>query len=158
MKNWFWIPLAAIAGVIAGSWGPREDLEKFKEGVREERTQKKVSGTAGFDAFARLANIPDVARRRPKARTNELARSVGYLAPVGGTTNAAVVTEAEDKKSVSEEPKRDRRISREDLKAALRRRRSSGTRVSSLRRRSGRTGWGSRTRNRPRRSIRRSRR
>ena len=119
MKNWFWIPLAAIAGVIAGSWGPREDLEKFKEGVREERTQKKVSGTAGFDAFARLANIPDVARRRPKARTNELARSVGYLAPVGGTTNAAVVTEAEDKKSVSEEPKRDRRISREDLAARI---------------------------------------
>ena len=119
MKNWFWIPLAAIAGVIAGSWGPREDLEKFKEGVREERTQKKVSGTAGFDAFARLANIPDVAKRRPKAGTNELARSVRHSVPVGGATNAAVVTEAEDKKSVSEEPKRDRRISREDLSARI---------------------------------------
>ena len=74
MKNWFWIPVAAIVGVIAGSWGPREDLAKFKESVREERTQKKVSGTAGFDAFARLANIPDVARRRPKARTNGVGR------------------------------------------------------------------------------------
>lgn len=74
MKNWYLIPLAAVAGVIAGSWGPREDLEKFKENVREERTQKKVSGTAGFDAFARLANIPDVAKRRPKARTNAVER------------------------------------------------------------------------------------
>ena len=39
MKNWFWIPLAAIAGVIAGSWGPREDLESYKESVQAERTQ-----------------------------------------------------------------------------------------------------------------------
>ena len=74
MKNWFWIPLAAIAGVIAGSWGPREDLESYKESVQAERTQKKVSGTAGFDAFAKLANIPDVAKRRPKARTNGVER------------------------------------------------------------------------------------
>ena len=28
MKNWFWIPLAAIVGGIAGSWGPREDLAR----------------------------------------------------------------------------------------------------------------------------------
>ena len=74
MKNWFWIPLAAITGVIAGSWGPREDLESYKESVQAERTQRKVSGTAGFDAFARLANIPDVAKRRPKAGTNGVER------------------------------------------------------------------------------------
>ena len=117
MKNWFWIPLAAIAGVVAGSWGSREDLEKFKEGVREERMQEKVSGTAGFDAFARLANIPDVAKRRPKARTNELARSVGHLAPVEGTTNAAAV--AEGQKAISEETKSKHRLSREDLAARI---------------------------------------
>ena len=74
MKNWFWIPMAAIVGVIVGSWGPREDLESYRESVQAERTQKKVSGTAGFDAFAKLANIPDVAKRRPKARTNEVER------------------------------------------------------------------------------------
>ena len=93
MKNWFLIPLAAIAGIIAGSWGPREDLAKFKENVREAETQKKVAGTAGFDAFAKLANIPDVAKRRPKARTNELARSVGHSVPVESTTNEDVVAE-----------------------------------------------------------------
>ena len=94
MKNWFWIPLAAIAGGIAGSWGPREDLALYKEKVREERTEKKVSGTTGFDAFARLANIPDVARRRPKTRTNELARNAGHPAPVkAAETNEEVVAE-----------------------------------------------------------------
>ena len=118
MKNWFWIPLAAIAGVIAGSWGPREDLESYKESVQVERTQKKVSGTAGFDAFARLANIPDVAKRRPKARTNELARSVRHLAPVESSmTNATAV--AESPKAFPEEPKNGYRLSREDLAARI---------------------------------------
>ena len=117
MKNWFWIPLAAILGVIAGSWGPREDLESYKESVQAERTQKKVSGTAGFDAFARLANIPDVAKRRPKSRTNELARSVGHLAPIRGTTNAAAV--AEEQKTIPEEAKSRHRLSREDLAARI---------------------------------------
>ena len=117
MKNWFWIPVAAIVGVIAGSWGPREDLESYKETVRAERSRKKVSGTAGFDAFARLANIPDVAKRRPKARTNDLARCVGHAVPVEGTTNVAAV--AEGQKTISEETKRDRRMSREDLAARI---------------------------------------
>ena len=93
MKNWFWIPLAAIAGVIAGSWGPREDLESYKESVQAERTQKKVSGTAGFDAFARLANIPDVAKRRPKARTNAVARTIKSV-----ETNDEVVVVIPDSK------------------------------------------------------------
>ena len=119
MKNWFWIPLAAIVGGIAGSWGPREDLARFKETVREERTQKKASGATGFDAFARLANIPDVAKRQPKARTNELARSVRHLAPVSGgnrQTNVAAVAEA---KAGEVEPKTDRRLFREDLRARI---------------------------------------
>ena len=121
MKNWFWIPLAAVVGVIAGSWGPREDLAKFKESVRESETRKKVSGTAGFDAFARLANIPDVAKRRPKARTTELARSVRHLAPVGGTTNAAVVAEIPDPKDPDAPNSLIMRsnFSREDLKARI---------------------------------------
>ena len=113
MKNWFWIPLAAVAGVIAGSWGPREDLESYKDSVQAERAQKKVSGTAGFDAFARLANIPDVAKRRPKARTNELARSVRHSVPVGGVTNAAAV--AVEQKAIPEETKSKYHVSREDL-------------------------------------------
>ena len=120
MKNWIWIPLAAIAGVIAGSWGPREDLEKFKENVRDERTQRKVSGTTGFDAFAKLANIPDVARRRPKARTNELARSVGHAAPTQ-VTNEEVVAEIPDPKDPDAPKSRIMRsnFSREDLEVRI---------------------------------------
>ena len=122
MKNWFWIPLAAIVGGIVGSWGPREDLELYKANVQEERTQKKVSGTTGFDAFAKLANIPDVAKRRPKARTNELARSVGHSVPVGNSaTNADVVAEIPDPKDPDAPNSRIMRsnFSREDLQSRI---------------------------------------
>ena len=122
MKNWFWIPLAAIAGGIVGSWGPREDLELYKANVQEERTQKKVSGTTGFDAFAKLANIPDVARHRPKARTNELARSFGHSVPVGNSaTNADVVAEIPDPKDPDAPKSRIMRsnFSREDLQSRI---------------------------------------
>ena len=130
MKNWFLIPLAAIVGVIAGSWGPREDLELYKEKVREERTEKKVSGATGFGAFARLANIPDVARRRPKARTNELARSVGHSVPIQetGTNEVALAQDGEADGEVIPELNDDELAtdvggssqgSREDLEARL---------------------------------------
>ena len=120
MKNWFWVPLAAIVGGIAGSWGPREDLAKFKEGVREERTQKKASGAAGFDAFARLANIPDVATKRvnpksgkvlAKSATNRVA-AVAKAAPPAPATNAA---------AYAAQPKAGplARLSREDLRARI---------------------------------------
>ena len=108
MKNWFWIPLAAIVGVIAGSWGPREDLESYKESVQAERTQKKVSGAAGFDAFAKLANIPDVAKRRPKARTNGVERVENVEKVEKVETNDVEVAE-----------QRRPQLSREDLEARI---------------------------------------
>ena len=108
MKNWFWIPLAGIVGVVAGSWGPREDLARFKETVREEQTQKKASGAAGFDAFARLANIPDVAKRQPKARTNGVERVEKVEGEEKVETNA--VKAAAQRRS---------KWSREDLRARI---------------------------------------
>ena len=111
MKNWYLIPLAALVGIVAGSWGPREDLEKFKENVREERTQKKVSGTAGFDAFAKLANIPDVAKRRPKSRTNGVER----------VENVEKVEKGEkvETNGVEVAVQRHPQLSREDLEARI---------------------------------------
>ena len=114
MKNWFWIPLAAIAGVIAGSWGPREDLESYKESVQAERTQKKVSGTAGFDAFAKLANIPDVAKRRPKARTNGVERVERVESVEGDEKGEGIETNGVE---VAEQ--RRPQLSREDLEARI---------------------------------------
>ena len=108
MKHWYLIPLGAVVGVIAGSWGPREDLEKLKASVHEERTRKKVSGTAGFDAFAKLASIPDVAKRRPKARTNAVEKvEKAERGEHVGTNGAEVVERSRP------------RLSREDLEARI---------------------------------------
>ena len=65
MRNWIWVSLAAIVGLVAGSWGPREDLEVLKSQMREVKT-KRTATEAGFGAFARLANIPDVASGKRK--------------------------------------------------------------------------------------------
>ena len=119
MKNWFWIPLAAIVGGIAGSWGPREDLARFKETVREERMEKKTSQAAGFDAFARLANIPDVAKRQvPKSGKdlNAAAKTNRTENVRGEETNAAPVVSAETSKKPSWHPPTG---SRQDLRARI---------------------------------------
>ena len=109
MKNWFWIPLAAIAGLIAGSWGPREDLAAYKESVRAERTQKKASVSAGFDAFAKLANIPDVAKRVSQPRTNAAEKILRNVPSKGAVTNGV----ARIRRPA------DSRLSREDLRARI---------------------------------------
>ena len=67
MKNWIWVPLAALVGLLVGSWGPREDIRLMRERAQDARNDRKVANAAGFNAFAHLANIPDVAKRPQRA-------------------------------------------------------------------------------------------
>ena len=101
MRNWYLIPLAALVGLVAGSWGPREDLKRFREQVRTSQTAKKAS--SGLDAFARLANIPDIASKakRPTAK------------PPQAVTNAPAPATAAAKDRPK--PPAMQRLSREDL-------------------------------------------
>ena len=72
MKNWMAIPLAALLGLVVGSWGAREDLRLYKAQSQEAKASKKASDAAGFNAFAKMVNIPDVAAKRsnrPKTPT-----------------------------------------------------------------------------------------
>jgi len=92
MKNWFWIPLAAIVGGIAGSWGPREDLKLYKETVRAEQSNRKAAKTAGFDAFARLANIPDVAKTVRRPPTNAVTNAASKASSAETPTNQVAQT------------------------------------------------------------------
>ena len=73
MKAVYWIPAAALAGAVVGSWGAREELRAYKGlGVKPEARASAQAGRKkvdGFDAFARMVQIPDAAsRRRPPAR------------------------------------------------------------------------------------------
>ena len=92
MKNWLWIPLAAIVGLIAGSWGPREDLRLYKEMSQAAKDARVASDASGFGAFAKMVNIPDVAKRRPKPVMAEPAKQ--DLSKSAPGTNGVVSTEA----------------------------------------------------------------
>lgn len=80
MKHWYLIPLAAIIGLAAGSWGPRADLAELKELGEAKHTRSENHRRSGFGAITELAHIPDRAKSRrpsgkrpvPKATTNEV--------------------------------------------------------------------------------------
>ena len=74
-KNAFlWLPLAFVVGGLIGAWGPCEELRAFRD--RYAKEARKESKPQGFDAFAKMMNIPDVAKRRRHGRntTNAVAK------------------------------------------------------------------------------------
>ena len=94
MKNWIWIPLAALVGLMAGSWGPRTDLRLLRERMQNDRAQatRKASAVSGFDTFAKLTGIADVAKRRP--------------APAARPAETNVADAADSSAPAAQEPKR----------------------------------------------------
>lgn len=67
MKHWYLIPLAAVAGIVAGAWGPRADLEALQELKLEKTARREANQKSGFKAIADLARIPDKAKSvRPR--------------------------------------------------------------------------------------------
>lgn len=89
MKHWYLIPLAAVAGLIAGAWGPRADLETLKEMKSEKTVKAESNAKSGFGAIANLVNIPDRARHtrispRPDS-TNRVESVTNGIQSVSGT-------------------------------------------------------------------------
>jgi len=78
MKGLTLLPIACLAGIIIGAWGPRKDLSDFKKNalgkaMEEGRWSASRAVVAnGFQSFSRLANIHDETRhahrRRPDAK------------------------------------------------------------------------------------------
>ena len=127
MKSFIWLPIACIAGVIIGAWGPREELRMLKESAEAER-KKPRNAAEGFQAFARMANIPEEAkrsrRRRPDAKplfvsTNRPpARTVAVTnAPSAPAATQAVETAVAA--TTNAPPRRQERMSPEDLRARI---------------------------------------
>ena len=116
MKNWFWIPLAALAGIVAGSWGPREDLRLFREKSREAAMAKKTSDASGFGAFAKMVNIPDMAKRRPQRKAQAKPRP---SAPAEAAPVAPVAAETPPDKAPEDGRRRPHRMDAADLKVRI---------------------------------------
>ena len=114
MKNWFVIPLAAVAGMIAGSWGPRADLAALESLKAERAVKSEINRKSGFRAIADLAHIPD------RAKGRRLKDEDGNTVKSGGTKIAG--QEGEGTNAISR-PKPPHgmmmRMNRADLKARI---------------------------------------
>ena len=127
MKSFIWLPIACIAGVIIGAWGPREELRSLKENAEAERKRPRNATAEGFQAFARMANIPEEARRSRRRRPDAKPLFAATNRPPARTTavtNAAVAAEtsATNAPAGGHEPKPEwqpTRLSPEDLRARI---------------------------------------
>lgn len=124
MKSFIWLPIACVAGVIIGAWGPREELRALKESAEAERKQPQ-NAAEGFRAFARMANIPEEAkharRRRPDAKPL-FATTNRPLAQAVAMTNAPTATQAVETAvaaTTNAPPRKRERLSPEDLRARI---------------------------------------
>jgi len=118
MKGLIFASLGVLVGLVAGSWGPREDLKALKARAEESATLRKASDASGFGAFAKMVNIPDVAKR-PLRRTvtNAVAAaSASATNAVPAATNGAPAG-AQPPKGGREAVKA--HLSREDLRTRI---------------------------------------
>ena len=127
MKTMLWLPAVFLAGVVIGAWGPREEIRAIKE---QERTKsaKRPNAVDGFEAFARIANIPDEAKRSHrrrsrneplfKAATNRPPATTKQVKPTLPDKNVQPVTDTNmQPKTVAREPPK--HISPDDLRARI---------------------------------------
>ena len=127
MKSFVWIPVACLAGLIIGAWGPREELRDFKnnmqkQAMREGKWSASRSVVAnGFQSFTRLANIQEETHRPHKRRSDAkpLFASATNKPPtkVASTNHAPAAASAET--PTNQPPAKEERPSPKDLRARI---------------------------------------
>ena len=122
MKAVYWLPIAALAGIVVGSWSSGEELRAYKGlgNAGAARRSEKGRKAGGFDAFARLVQIPDAASR-PRRRKPAEPSGIAATNRIAAAQKTAEGKEA-DEKSAAGEPKAakpPRMLRREDLGARI---------------------------------------
>ena len=122
-KILLWLPLACLVGFVVGSWGAKEELRAFKESVKEGQ-KESARKAGGFDTFANMVKIPEMARR-PRKGKRPAKKSVKAV-----STNSVEVAEIPQKTAKDNQPtnavaeksqdrKTPSRPSREDLRVRI---------------------------------------
>ena len=130
MKSFILLPIACLTGMIIGAWGPREELRSLKENAEAERRQPRNAAAEGFQAFARMANIPEEAKRSRKRRhdakplfasTNKPpARAVAETnVPATTRMDTTQAQETTASATTNAPPRKQERMSPEDLRARI---------------------------------------
>jgi hypothetical protein len=104
-----WLPFAFVVGGLVGAWGPSEELRAFKS--RSEKNEQSAKKVQGFDAFSKMMNIPDVAKRRRSSGSRAAGAGVKEKAPQRADGSSGAET-------ARTEPA-PRRLNPEDLRARI---------------------------------------
>ena len=122
-KILLWLPLACLVGFVVGSWGANEELRAFRESVKEGQ-KESARKAGGFDTFANMVKIPEMARRPRKgkrpAKKGVKAASTNAIAVVESSQKTVQVNQPTN--AVAEkatERKTPPRPSREDLRVRI---------------------------------------
>lgn len=90
MKAYLWIPFACLVGFVVGSWGARDELRAFKEHTSSNEAKAKDSAKqGGFNAFAQMVKIPEMARHPRRHRSNAGSKPVSPIAVTNSMARAA---------------------------------------------------------------------
>ena len=118
MRHWYLIPLAALLGLAAGTWGSRDDMARIKDLRETSADSRKASDTAGFGAFAKMVNIPDVARR-PSRVSPRRAESAEAEAEPPNAKGANTTNAMKEATAGAPEPKVRVNVTPDDLRARI---------------------------------------
>jgi hypothetical protein len=116
-KVLLWLPLACLAGFMAGSWGARDDLRAYQESVKEER-KNAAKKTGGFDTFANLVKIPEMARR-PRKKKHLAKSGVPTVKAVSSAQGTNAASSVKTPAAAGEERPSRRRFTPDDLRARI---------------------------------------
>ena len=119
MKYLIGISLGALLGIVVGAWGPREDLKALKAQAQERGNVRKASEASGFDAFAKMVNIPDVAKRPAKSARAKPATSTNAVAQAANPSQPSQPSQLSQPAQLSQPPQHPKPFSREDLRARI---------------------------------------
>lgn len=66
-KSWVWLPVALVAGLMLGGWGPRQEVRRLKQELELARTEtpRRAGGVAALGALGQVIPLPDPSRPRP---------------------------------------------------------------------------------------------
>ena len=107
-----WLPAACLVGFVIGSWGANEELNAYRQSVKE--WKKDASNKAsGFDTFASMVKIPEMARRPRRQKKSNSGKKQGVAGKAGpdgsAATNPAPGVDAPANEAVKSAPVAQRR-------------------------------------------------
>lgn len=94
MKSFVWVPVALIAGLLIGAWGPRSEVRKCRAEVEELEALLKSGGTGRanpFSGVSRFLRLPEDDTPQPDVVALGTDERDGLASTASPSTTAVVV-------------------------------------------------------------------